>query len=116
MATADRVYDENDLPDLSVIGGYEKWGASFMKATDHTDLAVAGERVFITTNFHTISVYNSIPESVDQKPDFVIGGPYIYTNTLESNYFMFNPNPASDGTSLFVASDAGYFYVWKNRS
>ena len=106
--------NENDLPDLSVSGGYEKWGASFMKATDHTDLAVAGERVFITTNFHTISVYNSIPESVDQKPDFVIGGPDIYTNTLESNYFMFNPIPASDGTSLFVASDAGYFYVWKN--
>ena len=85
-----------------------------MKATDHTTLAVAGERVFITTNYHTISVYNSIPTSVDQKPDFVIGGPDIYTNTLEENYFISNPIPASDGKSLFVASDAGYFYVWKN--
>ena len=106
--------DENDLPDLSVLGGYEKWGASFMKATDHTGLAIAGERVFITTNYHTISVYNSIPTSVDQKPDFVIGGPDIFTNTLENNYFIFNPIPASDGKSLFVASDAGYFYVWKD--
>ena len=85
-----------------------------MKATDHTTLAVAGERVFITTNYHTISVYNSIPTSVDQKPDFVIGGPDMYTNTLESNYFITNPIPASDGKSLFVASDKGYFYVWKN--
>ena len=106
--------DENDMPYLSVIGGYKKWGASFMKATDHTTLAVAGERVFITTNYHTISVYNSIPTSVDQKPDFVIGGPDIYTNTLESNHFITNPTPASDGKSLFVASDAGYFYVWRN--
>ena len=106
--------DESTAPRLSVIGGYKKWGASFMKATDHTTLAVAGERVFITTNYHTISVYNSIPTSVDQKPDFVIGGPDIYTNTLEENYFISNPIPASDGKSLFVASDAGYFYVWKN--
>jgi hypothetical protein len=106
--------DENDMPYLSVLGGHTKWGASFMKATDHTTLAVAGERVFITTNYHTISVYNSIPTSVDQKPDFVIGGPDMYTNTLESNYFITNPIPASDGKSLFVASDKGYFYVWKN--
>ena len=106
--------NDNDMPYLSVTGGYEKWGASFMKATDHTALAIAGERVFITTNYHTISVYNSIPTSVDQKPDFVIGGPDIYTNTLESNYFVTNPIPASDGNSLFVASDAGYLYVWKN--
>ena len=27
---------------------------------------------------------------------------------------MFNPIPATDGNSLFVVSDAGYMYVWKN--
>gem|GEM_PF-254359 len=106
--------DELDTPELSINGGYEKWGASFMKATDHTTLAIAGEKVFITTNYHTVSVYNSIPTTNDQKPDFVIGGPDIYTNTLKANNFLFNPIPASDGNSLFVVSDAGYFYVWKN--
>lgn len=106
--------DGSSEPILSVLGGHEKWGASFMKATDHTTLAISGERVFITTNYHTMSAYNSIPTSIDQKPDFVIGGPDIYTNTLESNYFIINPMPVSDGKSLFVASDAGYFYVWKN--
>ena len=106
--------DSDSSPTLTVNGGYEKWGASFLKATDHTDLAIAGDKVFLTTNYHTISVYDSIPINPEQKPDFVIGGPDIYTNTLESNNFLFNPIPATDGKSLFVVSDAGYMHVWKN--
>ena len=51
---------------------------------------------------------------ITDRIELVIGGPDIYTNSLESNYFITNPIPASDGKSLFVASDAGYFYVWRN--
>ena len=103
--------DSNSSPTLTVNGGYEKWGASFLKATDHTDLSIAGDKVFLTTDYHTISVYNSIPTSSDQKPDFVIGGPDIYTNALKSNDFMFNPIPATDGNSLFVVSDLSLIHI-----
>jgi len=62
-----------------------------------------------------VLVFNKIPESPSDKPDFAIGAPDIYTNTLETNFFITNPVPISDGESLFVLSDFDRkLYVWRS--
>ncbi|MFC2019341.1 dockerin type I domain-containing protein [Chloroflexota bacterium] len=102
--------DLNDSPDLSIsIDAYD------FQAGDHSGVAVAGNKLFISTgNGNSILVYNSIPTQADQVPDFAIGSPDIYTNTLETNFIISNPIPVSNGTSLFVASDIDRkLYVWE---
>ena len=48
-------------------------------------------------------------------PDFAIGAPDIYTNTLNTNYFITNGVPATNGENLIVSGDFGCnVYVWKN--
>lgn len=100
--------NENDSPDLSITG-YDFDGG------DHAGLVIAGGRVYISSgNSNKILVYNSIPTSAVQAPDFAIGSPDINTNTLETNFIISNPVPASDGQSLFVSSDFDRkLYVWK---
>jgi len=82
---------------------------------DASDLAAAGDRLFVSgANGNRILVYNAIPQTPNALPDFALGGPDICTNTLESNYLITNPVPASNGTSLFVSSDFDRkLYVWK---
>jgi len=82
---------------------------------DGASLAIAGNRVYISLyNGNRIAVYNSIPTHAQQKPDFAIGSPDIYTNTLDTHYFITNGVPATDGKSLFVSSDFDRrLYVWK---
>lgn len=101
--------DENDGPDLS-IEGY-----NFMPG-DHVTVAVADGRLYISSgNSNKVLVYNSIPTRSDQLPDFAIGSPDIYTNTLETNFIISNPVPASNGESLFVSSDFDKkLHVWKD--
>jgi hypothetical protein len=100
--------DEKDEPDLS-IRGYNFHGG------DHTGVMVAGERIYVVTgNANKVVVYNSIPTKPNQLPDFAIGAPDIHVNTLETNFIISNPVPASNGKSLFVASDMDRkLYVWK---
>ena len=102
--------DANDRPDLSI-----SMGAYHFQGGDHAGLVVAGDKLYISTgNGNSVLVYNSIPTRADQTPDFAIGSPDIYTNTLETNFIITNPVPASSGKSLFVTSDFDRkMYVWK---
>lgn len=62
-----------------------------------------------------IAVYNSMPTSANQCPDYAIGTPDIDTNTLETRYLISNPLPATDGKSLFALSEGrNRLYVWKS--
>ena len=105
--------DNTDLPDLSVgrhaPGGSEYW----FKPAEGSGVVYANGRLYLTSN-NVIICYNSLPTTKDAHPDFAVGGPDVYTNTLETNYFITNPVPVSNGTSLFVSSDSGKLYVWKH--
>lgn len=60
-------------------------------------------------------MYNSLPTKENQIPDFAIGAPDVNTNTKDTNYFVDNPAPLTDGKSLFVLSNFNHImYVWKN--
>jgi hypothetical protein len=62
-----------------------------------------------------VLVYNSLPTRPDQRPDFAVGSPDINTNTLDTNFIVSNPAPASNGKNLFVVSDFDRkMYVWKH--
>ncbi|MBI4446233.1 MAG: hypothetical protein HY645_10030 [Acidobacteria bacterium] len=102
----------NKKPDLSLSLAY--W-SHVERAGDTGHLAVAGARVYISSgNGNKIGVYNSIPTETYHVPDFAVGSPDIYTNTLEAHCMITNPQPVSDGKSLFVASDFNRkLYVWK---
>ncbi|MHC4678728.1 MAG: NHL repeat-containing protein [Planctomycetota bacterium] len=101
--------DENDRPDLSVTGYNFRSG-------DHTGVVQAAGRLYVCTgNGNKVVAYNSLPTRPEQEPDFAIGAPDIHTNTLETNFIMSNPVPASNGRNLFVASDFDRkLYVWKS--
>jgi hypothetical protein len=83
---------------------------------DGSGMAVAGNVIYISlSNGNKVVGFSSIPSSSDAKPDFAIGSPDINTNTLETNFIMSNPAPATDGKSLFVSSDFDRkLYVYKN--
>lgn len=98
-----------DEPPALSISGFRFTGG------DGAGLAIAGNRVYISTyNGNRILVYNQVPTDPRQKPDFAIGSPDIYSNTLDDHYFITNAVPATDGKSLFVSSDFDRrLYVWK---
>ncbi len=78
------------------------WGS------DCDALAVAGGRVLtMDENQNAILGFNSLPTAASGSatPHFTIGSPAVGTNTLLTEYFIQNPCPVSDGTSLFVCSD-----------
>lgn len=103
-------------PDLIVgrhsPGGIEYW----FVGGDGSSLAVTGDQLYVSlNNGNKIVGFNSLPTHSSQNPDFAIGSPDIDTNTLETNFFITNPVPATDGQSLFVSSDFdSKLYVWKN--
>lgn len=99
--------NENDAPDLLIgqSGGSNQKGYTF-KGGDGSGTAIANGKIYISlANGNKIVVFNSLPTKSDQKPDFAIGSPDIDTNTLETEFIMSNPVPASNGESLFVSSD-----------
>lgn len=100
--------DQMDAPDLS-IQGYN------FRPGDWVCVAIAGNRVYVSSgNSNKIVVYNSIPTNPQQLPDFAIGSPDIYTDTLQANFIISNPMVASNGSNLFVSSDFDKkLYVWK---
>lgn len=104
-------------PDLT-LGGlnpYSKTQAD-LDAGDGGGVAVVGSKLFLSLyNSNKILVYNSVPNTSAAEPDYAIGSPDPYTNTLYTNYFFGNPGPATDGKHLFVASDFDdKLYVYKN--
>ncbi len=90
--------------------GYKFFGG------DGSGLAAVGDSLYISlSNGNKIVGFNSIPSSPSKKPDFAIGAPDIYTNTLDTNFIMSNPVPVTDGRSLFISSDFDdRLYVYKN--
>lgn len=108
--------DQNYSPDLIVgrhaPGGNEYW----FRGGDGSGLALAENKLYVALNNGNKMVgFNNLPTHPSQHPDFAIGSPDINTNTLETNFFITNPVPISDGQSLFVSSDFDRkLYVWKN--
>lgn len=109
--------DENDTPDLIMGAAIEAEGGYQFRDGDGSGIALANGKVYLSlSNANKIVVFNSLPTSTDQKPDFAIGAPDIDTDTLQTNFIISNPVPASDGKSLFVSSDFDKkLYVWKSR-
>ena len=107
-------FPQNDsvTPDVMISGAAD---TSF-SGGDGSDVAVVGTSLFLSLyNPNKIVVFNSIPTSADASPDFVIGAPDLSVNTLAANYFFTNPEPATDGRSLFVASDFdSKLYVYRH--
>lgn len=108
--------DGNDYPDL-VVGripgpgpgrgpGTQSGEGYDFKGGDGSSMALAGERLYISLcNSNKIVGFDSLPDSTWEEPDFAVGSPDIYTNTLETEFIMSNPNPVSDGDHLYVSSD-----------
>ena len=98
----------SDLPDASSSGSFE--------GGDGTDLLIANGRLYLSLyNGHRILVYNTLPSSLDQAPDFAIGSPAVNTNPINIGYRLNNPVPATDGRSLWVTSDFDRkMFVWRN--
>jgi len=99
--------------DLALIGQGDEGGFDF-RGSDFSSVVIVGERVYITIA-GGILVYDSLPSSPVQIPDFAIGAADIYSDARKDNYIIGNPVPASNGTSLFVSSGLDKrLYVWKN--
>lgn len=110
--------NETDEPDLSVGAKPNTEGYDFggMNAGDGSSTVIAGGRLYVSlSNGNKIAGFKSIPQRADQKPDFAIGTPDINANTLLTNYFLTNPQLATDGQSLIAGSTFGglRLYVWK---
>jgi len=104
-----------DAPDLTVGARVVGQNDSWIRMGDYGGVAVAGGRVYVCTgNGNKIAAFNSMPTS-DRSPDFAIGAPDIFTDTLEANHFITNPVPVSDGRSLFISSDFDRkLHVWRH--
>ena len=99
--------------DLSMLGQGDVGGFDF-RGGDFSSVVVVGGRAYITSA-GAMLVYNSLPSSPGQLPDFTIGAADIYSDGQRENYIIGNPVPASNGTNLFVSSDLDKrLYVWKN--
>jgi len=82
---------------------------------DGSGALVVGGKVYLSlSNDNKVAGFNSLPASDAAQPDFVVGSPDMDTNTLETNFIISNPVPATDSKSLFVSSDFDRkLYVWK---
>lgn len=108
--------DEYDTPDF-IIGARSPHETGYRyDGGDGSGLAIAGSRLYLTlSNGNKVIGFDSIPTRRDQEPDFVVGSPDIYTNTMETNFFITNPVPITDGEHLFALSDYDKkLYVWRN--
>jgi hypothetical protein len=128
LMVSERMYVWNSFPqsatqapDLTVgeICGPVAAGAGYAFCTSDggSGVAVAGDRVYVSqSNKNKIVMFNTVPSSPAQRPDFAIGGPDVDTNTLDTNYLIQNGVPVTDGRSLFVSSDFDRRrYVWRSR-
>ena len=119
MGSTLHVWDEiprsaADRPSLSNLGQAKAGGYNF-RWGDYSTVAEVGGRVYITTNGSTLVVYNSIPTSATQSPDFVIGASDLYVDANIENFVMSNPVPVSNGKNLFASSDFdNRLFVWRN--
>ncbi|MBL7794887.1 MAG: hypothetical protein JNJ90_00145 [Saprospiraceae bacterium] len=76
------------------------------KNGDGVDVLWAGGRLFVNNyNGNNVLVFNGLPDNAGQLPDFALGSPTIYAQTLDSIHYIQNPVLASDGTRLVATSD-----------
>lgn len=72
---------------------------------DGSSLVIADGHLYVSAaNANMVLGYNTLPTTA-VPPDFSIGSDDVESNTLLTNYFITNPVPATDGTSLLVTSD-----------
>ena len=83
---------------------------------DGPDVVWAGGRLYaVNYNGNNVLVWNALPQRPDQLPDAALGSDDPNVNTLDENFFITNPVPATDGKSLFVSSDFDRrLHVWRN--
>lgn len=80
---------------------------------DGSDIAIADrdgdgtdDTVFVSaSNENRVLVYNSIPTSDNDAPDFALGDDDLAATTLEEHYLITNPYPVCDGTNFYISSD-----------
>jgi len=77
-------------------------------------MSEAGQIFVSLANANRVVVFNSLPTSAEQCPDYAIGSPDIDTNTLKTHHMITNAIVASDGESLFAFSDFDRtFSIWR---
>lgn len=122
MGIGDKLYIWNSFPASAadfadvVVGGDRGRGGYWFQGGDGSGTASANGRLYASlTNSNKIVGFNSVPRRGSDMPDFAIGSPNINTNTLETEFIISNPIPATDGQSLYALSDFdGRLYMWKN--
>lgn len=84
------------------------------KNGDGVDVAYANSRMYINNyNGNNVLVYNDLPATSGQLPDFAIGSSAPAAQTLDSIYYVQNPVPVTDGKRLIVTSDFDRaIYIW----
>ncbi|MBL7828923.1 MAG: T9SS type A sorting domain-containing protein [Saprospiraceae bacterium] len=84
------------------------------KNGDGVDVAYAGNRLYVNNyNGNNVLVFNTLPSSTNQLPDFAVGSSTPGTQTLDSIHYIQNPVLMTDGTRLIVSSDFDRaVYVW----
>ena len=89
-----------DSPDLSL--NSNRLG---LRSGDGSDAIIVGDDLILSDyNGNRLLGYDGIPEDPETIPSYVVGSDSISVNTLDTNYFITNPEPASDGKQFFVAS------------
>jgi len=74
----------------------------------------AGGRLYANShNGNNVQVFNGIPTSSNQLPDFALGSPSIDINTLDTLNILTNPNVSTDGMAMFVAGGKN-LWIWKS--
>jgi len=98
----------SEQPHLTIRNSYYKNG-------DGPDVVFVGGRLYVNNyNGTNVQVYNSIPASSTQIPDFVLGSPSISVNLLDSIQYIQNPMVATDGKILLASSDFdATLWIWK---
>ena len=82
---------------------------------DGPNVLFAGGRLYVNNYIgNNVQVYNGIPTSSSQLPDFALGSPSININTLETLNFLGNPNVYTDGTALFASGFFAKLWIWKS--
>jgi hypothetical protein len=83
---------------------------------DGPDVAYASGRLYINNyNGNNVHVYNSLPTTSTQRPDFAVGSSAITINTLDSINYLQNPVLATDGVRLIATSDFNaMLWIWNS--
>ncbi len=86
-------------PDLKFLFTYYKNG-------DGPDIVEANGRFYVNNyNGNNVLVYNKLPSTTTDQPDWALASYNLNFNTLDSIGYIQNPNPATDGNKLIVSSD-----------